>query len=49
MDRLQIEYETVQKIQQGELTREQELWVAQGYTQAMAAIDVGEDGDGHTR
>jgi Skp family chaperone for outer membrane proteins len=38
IDRLQVEYEAIQKIDQGELGRERELWVAEGYKNSMAAI-----------
>lgn len=38
LDRLQVEFETVQKIEQGELMRERNLWVAEAYRQLMAAI-----------
>jgi Skp family chaperone for outer membrane proteins len=38
IDRLQVEYEAIQKIDQAELTRERELWVAEGYKNAMAVI-----------
>lgn len=38
IDRLQVEYEAIQKIDQAELSRERELWVAEGYKNAMAVI-----------
>jgi Skp family chaperone for outer membrane proteins len=38
LDRLQIEFETVQKIEQGEMLRERNLWVAEVYRQLMATI-----------
>jgi len=38
LDRLQIEFETVRKIEQGELLRERNLWVAEAYRQLMATI-----------
>lgn len=38
LDRLQVEFETVQKIEQGELMRERNLWVAETYRQLMATI-----------
>jgi Skp family chaperone for outer membrane proteins len=39
LDRAQIQLDTLQKIQQGELLRERKLWAAEGYRQAMAAIE----------
>ena len=38
LDRLQVEFETVQKIEQGELLRERNLGVAETYRQLMATI-----------
>lgn len=40
LDRLQVEFETIKQIEQAELGREQELWVAQGYAHAMQAVEV---------
>ena len=38
IDRLQVEYEAIQKIDQAELVRERELWVAEAYKNAMVVI-----------
>jgi Skp family chaperone for outer membrane proteins len=38
IDRLDVEHETIQKVDQAQLAQERNLWVAEGYKQAMAAI-----------
>jgi Skp family chaperone for outer membrane proteins len=38
IDRLDVEHETIQKVDQAQLAQERNLWVAEGYKQAMTAI-----------